>query len=183
MSKYTITKICTQCGEEKTIADFYKRKASADGLQPCCQVCEKAYSIAYGHTQDGLITEMYGSQRSSSKQRNHNCPEYSKAELALWVFSQRNFKELYRNWADSEYKTLLKPSCDRLDDYKPYALDNLRLITWQQNNAKSHADRKNGANNKRSKAILQLTREGIIVAEYHSQHSARRETGVHEQRA
>ena len=132
------------------------------------------------HSKYGLITTMYKGQKRCSKLRNHSMPDYSKEELETWVFSQPNFDELYQAWVDSDFKTMQKPSCDRLDDYKPYTLDNIRLVTWEINKNRGHTDTKNGINNKRAKPVLQLTREGIVFAEYHSARHAARITGINQ---
>ena len=36
-------KACSKCGEVKPRAEFQRRKASADGLQPCCKACAAEY--------------------------------------------------------------------------------------------------------------------------------------------
>ena len=33
-------KKCTKCGTEKPLAEFYRRSASPDGLQPLCKACD-----------------------------------------------------------------------------------------------------------------------------------------------
>jgi len=33
-------KVCTKCGEEKSIIDFYRRRASVDGLMTRCKSCD-----------------------------------------------------------------------------------------------------------------------------------------------
>jgi 5-methylcytosine-specific restriction endonuclease McrA len=38
------TKICSKCKEEKSIDNFYKRKASLDGLCPICKTCDSIRS-------------------------------------------------------------------------------------------------------------------------------------------
>lgn len=134
----------------------------------------------YGHSKDGLIANIYGRQRHASKHRNHSPPNYNQEELKLWIFEQINFEDLYQAWVESGFNKNLTPSCDRLDDYKPYTLDNIRLVTWIVNNRRSHSDMKNGINNKHSKAVLQLTRDGAIIAEHHSASHASRVTGTNQ---
>ena len=40
------TKTCTQCGEKKSICEFYKNKSAKDGLGVYCKSCIKAYEEA-----------------------------------------------------------------------------------------------------------------------------------------
>lgn len=39
-------KTCTGCGEEKSIMEFYRRRASVDGLMPCCKSCDNKRRLA-----------------------------------------------------------------------------------------------------------------------------------------
>jgi len=39
------TKICTKCKQEKSVNEFYKRKASKDGLHLKCKSCVKHYAL------------------------------------------------------------------------------------------------------------------------------------------
>ena len=85
---------------------------------------------------------------------------------------------LWNNWIESNYDKMTKPSVDRLDDYKGYSLDNIQLMTWEENKAKGSRDRKNGVNNKKSKAVLQYDLQGNLIKEYYSIMQAERETKI-----
>ena len=65
-------------------------------------------------------------------------PDYTLEELKEWVYKQSDFKKLFKDWKESGQKSLLVPSADRLDDSKPYTLDNIQLVTWAENLAKHH---------------------------------------------
>lgn len=83
-----------------------------------------------------LLTE----QRNSSKNRKHPMPLYSIEELWEWVNNEENkvvFDLLWDKWKESGNRWD-KPSIDRLDDFKPYSLDNIQLMSWLDNNKKSH---------------------------------------------
>jgi hypothetical protein len=129
-------------------------------------------------TKRGLINRIYAGQRSSSKTRNHPMPNYNSGELREWAMSQDVFHVLYDEWVKSGYESKQTPSCDRLDDYKPYTLDNLRITTWDENRSRSHSDMMNGINNKRSKSVAQYDLDGVLIQEFHSQLQAMRVTGV-----
>lgn len=143
---------------------------------------DNQYQKEYRHSKNGLINRIYGDQRSNSKKRGHEFPDYNLEELKRWIYSQPNFDDLYQAWAESGFDKKKTPSCDRLSDYHPYSLSNLRLTTWSINDARGRADRRNGINNKNSKAVLQLTREGIVIAEHHSGKHACRVTGIESER-
>ena len=40
-------KVCSKCGEEKPLAEFYRNARAKDGLQFCCKTCHAAESRAY----------------------------------------------------------------------------------------------------------------------------------------
>lgn len=126
----------------------------------------------------GFSTLIYHRQKNTSKRRGHNPPLYTKEELMVWLKKQDNFNLLWSNWVYSGYKTELVPSVDRLDDYKGYSLDNIQLITWEENNKKANDDEKNGINNKRAKPVLMFSIDNIFIKKYHSISQASRIEGI-----
>ena len=167
-------KVCSKCGEEKPLTEFYLRKGSHINV---CKTCKKEYKEEYLRSKKGIVTSIYNQQTYNSKKRGHPSPSYSKKELKEWLYSQKEFHELYDNWKASNYDTRLKPSCDRLDDYKPYTLDNLQITTWRKNNTRVHEDMKNGINNKQNRAVLQFDLNGEFITEHYSISEAGRKTG------
>ena len=129
-------------------------------------------------TKQGLSSKIYYSQRARALNNNMPLPNYSLEELREWLFGNPLFDELYNTWKESGYKLELIPSCDRLDNYKSYTFENLQLMTWGENNERGHSDRKNGANNKQSRAVLQFDLDGNLVRKHYSISQARRETKI-----
>lgn len=172
-------KRCSKCNESKSLSEFSKDKKSKDGLAYQCKECRNCHKKKYNQTEDGLLINMYNSQKGHSKKRGHKLPNYTKYELGIWCKSQKLWSKLLCDWVNSGYKTELIPSIDRLDDYKPYTLDNIQLMTWAENKAKGHKDRKEGRNNKQSKAVLQYTLNGEIIKEHYSIAHAVKNTGIH----
>lgn len=172
-------KTCTVCKKEKDITEFGKRRRSKDGLKSYCKKCDYIRISSYEKTKKGLISRIYYSQTSSSKKRGHNPPEYSKAELSDWLLSQEIFQKLFKDWEDSGYRKMLKPSIDRLDDYKGYSLDRIQITTWGFNFDKGHKDRRNGVNNKMSKNVTGTNIVTGEIVEFHSTMEAERQLGIH----
>lgn len=171
-------KRCSLCKKEKNADLFPKDKKYSDGLNSWCYECYQKKASSYSKSKSGVVSKIYNHQKDSSKRRNHIPPAYSFNELRDWCYSQYIFHKLYDNWVLNNFDTNLKPSIDRLDDYLPYTFENIRIITWEQNNKKANKDRLNGINNKGSLAILQFTLEDVFIAEYHSSKDAERKTGI-----
>jgi len=130
----------------------------------------------YSRTKNWIINSIYSKQIESSKKRWHILPTYTKKELSEWMYSQKNFNTLYNIWVDNNYFTNLKPSIDRLDDYKWYSFNNIQLTTWWENKNKSYKDRKEWRNNKRNTWVIQLTKAWIFIKKFHSAIEAYRQT-------
>ncbi len=41
------TKVCSKCGIEKEVCEFYNRKKSRDGKRPECKICSNELSVIY----------------------------------------------------------------------------------------------------------------------------------------
>lgn len=171
-------KKCSQCKTIKLLSEFNKRTDRNGIAKPECKVCQSKMQKQYRHSKEGLVTKIYHSQIRNSVRRGHPNPNYTKEELRIWAFSQPNFQELFDNWVKSNFDKMLIPSPDRLDDNIPYALDNLRLVTWGVNKKKSHEDQINGIDVRKCKITLQYDLNGTLIKEYYSTMQAQRETGV-----
>ena len=113
---------------------------------------------AYYRTIKGQLTQIYYGQKVRSKENGYPPPEYTKDELREWLLGQTIYWDIYVAWIDSGYKSDLKPSIDRLDDYKGYSFSNIRITTWGINDQKGRDDRRNGINNKQIQHIHQFSK-------------------------
>ena len=43
-------KICSECGKEKKLTEFYKNKSNSDGLHGMCKLCYRTYQKKYKET-------------------------------------------------------------------------------------------------------------------------------------
>lgn len=168
-------KICNKCLKELPINSFPKQKLGKNGYRASCKDCIKN---TYLRTKYGLVKKMLANQRAKSKKRNHPLPKYTFDELYQWCMSQEIFHKLYDTWVSSGYQTRYVPTCDRLDDYKPYTLSNIQLLSWQDNNCKHYSDVRLGKNTKSCRAVLCYDLQGNFVKEYHSIAEASRAVGT-----
>ena len=173
--KMKTTKICTKCKQSKNLSSFSKNKNKKDNKNNICREC---YS-GYGKTKKGIVSKIYGNQRSNSRQRNHISPEYTKLELQEWLYNQELFHKLYSEWVQSGYSPRLKPSVDRKNDNIHYCINNIQLMTWEENKAKASTDMRAGKlthGSNPQKTVTQYTKNDEFVAEYPSTREAGRQT-------
>lgn len=121
---------CTNCKEDKPESEFRKNKnfGSRQGLSYQCKACD----LKGKRTPGGHMEKMYHSLRYNNAQRKHGTVEFSKSSFITWC-GKNDFDKLYSRWERSEFKQALAPSVDRKNDSKPYAFDNMRLMTWEAN--------------------------------------------------
>ena len=128
--------ICPDCKvREKRVGPVTLKDGSA-GIRtyPRCKECGATYDRNKNRSLGGCITKVYNRQKSSSRTRKHPLPNYTKEEFTVWC-KENGYNELHAKWAANGYIQNDAPSADRLDDNKPYSLDNLRLVTWKENHA------------------------------------------------
>lgn len=171
-------KTCASCKVSKDKSLFYKHKRN--GIASKCKKCANKYSFQNKRTELGLIAKIYSSQKTNSKRRCHELPSYTKEELVSWMY-ESGYKRLYDAWVRSGYIKSNTPSCDRLDDFQSYSLDNLRLVTWRENASKNYSEIRSatGAGGKANCiAVNQYSMSGELISKHKSIRLASRATGI-----
>lgn len=164
-----MSKVCFRCSELKPLSEFSKR---TNVCKPCVVLRNKEYY----RTIKGMPTQMWNNCRLNSKARGHYM-SFTRAELVNWL-NQNNFANLHYYWEQSGYHKDLKPSIDRLNSMLPYTFDNMRLVTWKENNQAAYIERKLcKRQTKQHKPIVQYTLTGEFVAEYGTISNAARVNG------
>lgn len=120
----------------------------------------------------------YSDIRSRARRKKFDEIKFTLSEFILWIMNQDNYKSIYLNYIASNKDRNLCPSVDRLDDYKTYSIDNIRLTIWKENKDKYNSDRLIGKNTKQSKPVIAICISTGEQTRYHSAHYAAQITGV-----
>ena len=167
-------KVCSVCHINKPLSEFKKQKTGALGHRADCNECVKRFV----RSETGLINQMYSGMKARTKRKGFTPINFSKDEFIDFLNSSTPIADLYDTWVKSGYETDLKPSVDRLDDYKGYSLDNIQVVTKKQNTAKYYKDVVEGKNTKSTVSVLQYTLDDQFVKEHHSLSEAARSVGT-----
>jgi hypothetical protein len=178
-------KLCSVCRTAKPLEDFYcqqrfnkTKDALVNYLFPHCKLCNSQRKRDKDHTRDGIAGTLYLSQKLHSKNRQYALPNYTEDELREWLHAQPTFESMFVAWEHSGFLSDLKPSCNRLDDYAPYSLSNIELVTWKRNKEMWAKDCIEGRNRKISRPVLQFDQQGTLINEYFSIQEACRQVQV-----
>lgn len=168
---------CSKCNKVLPIKAFCKNNSNTGNKSYICRNCSKVKIKEFRTSKRGVIVIIYDSQKRSSKLRNMTLPNYSLEDLYTYCISQLHFDSLYKEWVKSNYQKNLKPSIDRLDDNKPYTLDNIRLVSFQENLKHAMHNKKYGISTqgKYTKKVIQLDKQKNFIKEYPSASIASKE--------
>lgn len=176
---------CPDCSEHREVRyDAYNASETS-----CCRSCtnlrrptkpeEELFDWkAYYHSKVGKLAHLFQQQKFRCKEKGWEAPKYSQEEITNWGLSSITFHTLFEQWEASGFQKHLSPSIDRLDDYKTYSLDNIQIVTWQENNDKGRYWQIIGKNTKNSLAVDQLTMDGVFIQRFHSIKEAARVVGT-----
>lgn len=171
-------KKCRNCGNLKLLEAFSKASGNKDGHNNTCKPCVVIRNTEYWRTPVGRMSQTLVVQRNSSKVRGHMPPDYTLEQLTDWAL-QQGLVQLVEAWAVSDYLKDLTPSIDRLNDAEGYTLNNIRLVTWKDNNDKMYADRKSCVRvTRQNRKVHQLDSLGNVLATFDSIAFAARSLGI-----
>ena len=140
----------------------------------------------YHKTPNGWASQSWNALNCSTKKRKHMPPNFTFKEFKDWIFviNGKKFKRLYNAWKKSNYDIYLRPSINRLDDYKPYTFKNMELVTWKINLKKSHKCEKClkariKVGKDKGRPIYQYSLDGKFIKEFPSSCEASKILRIH----
>lgn len=163
-------KTCSVCKKNLPLGMFNKQSTGKQGVRADCKDCLKRFI----RSKHGVINQMYSSSISRTKKKGFTPVSFTKEELEKWVYSSKKFHTLYDEWVLEDYPTALKPSLDRLDDYKGYSLGNIRIVTANTNVKRYYSDAISGINTKSAKPVEQYSLDGEYIKTFYSLSAAAR---------
>jgi hypothetical protein len=93
-------KVCTKCGVEKPITDFYKQKGHSTGYRSVCKVCVAEYNKRYKTDNKEELKHSVKEYQKNNREKLNEISRrwYSKAD-------KKKLREYAREWEYKRYKT------------------------------------------------------------------------------
>lgn len=144
------TKICSKCGKEKPITEFYKDKSSKDGLYYWCKECScKHNKERYRKNKKKIIEYIKKYRRDNPIKvwckdtiRNHKQKRYKVLfnwEELLSIAKKTKHCPICETKLDWKLGVGLNnnsPTLDRINNDKILTLNNIQIVCWKCNTAK-----------------------------------------------
>lgn len=165
-------KTCISCQSTKPTTGFSKHSNFKDGLRSECKDC---FNIKQKSDPFRFFRKIYATQKSSSIKRGHPAPPYTLEDLIAWADSQPHLPGIWQAYQDANQPRNLAPSIDRIDSNLPYTIDNLELVTWEENDLRGNRDIKLGVKITQHKAVSAFNLNGSLHKTYISLHQAARD--------
>ena len=102
-----------------------------------CQIRYPAYSKKWYFKQrkdkHEFLRQIYHRQVSRCRASNMPAPDYTETQFIESYINDEKFIALHKTWIRSGFKTRRVPSFDIKDANKFYTLENLQVMTWEEN--------------------------------------------------
>jgi len=96
----------------------------------------KEYAFDYRRSPEAKLVYMYNGmrQRVRANKRYKGLEILTREAFEDWMKEKdATYQEMYKKWKESGFIRDLSPTVDRIDSYKGYTTDNMRLLTWRDN--------------------------------------------------
>ena len=99
----------------------------------------------YLDSKKGVLNTIYRNQKTKERRKGIKV-NYTYNEFKERYLSSDEFLEIYNFWYNNGKQKKLKPSFDRIDCKDSYNFENLKIVTWIENNQKGVKERKKTVN-------------------------------------
>lgn len=157
-------KICSKCGLEKDISQFYKRKDTKDGLRSDCKECRNLENKKYVDINKDYISEYNRKYREENKDRlkefyrefyDNNKDELKKLRKVKYSKNKENILNSNKN-----YRLRNKEKVNR--NKRDYYLNNKDKIKMYQDNRRQEIKEYNKNYSKNNRYSINLKRKNKI---------------------
>lgn len=153
------TKICSKCGEEKSVEEFYKNKASRYGYATYCKKCAINYTKEYQNKKrDALAIKGKQYREKNREKRNEYFKEWYKrnknGKRKEYLEKKKNERAEYRK---EYYEKNKEHIIQRMKEWRGENLDREceRVRKWRE----SHRERENERSRERRKKNINHFRQ------------------------
>ena len=106
MTEIILTKICTKCKIEKPLSEFYKNKATLDGLQYMCKICVLEYHQSHKKEKAKYYREYHENNKEELNAYARMYHENNKEELNAYALEyNKTHKEEIAEYQKAYFKT------------------------------------------------------------------------------
>ena len=125
-------------------------------------------------TRKGVLTNLYQKMKQRNIAKGFGTLQFSLKDIQNIFLNDEKYQTLFNEWVVSGYTYYKKPSIDRKNPDYGYSLDNIQIMSWEDNRRKGDLE-----NSKRiTTAIIMCDFEGNIIKEFNSVKQAVNETGL-----
>jgi hypothetical protein len=125
------TKICVNCGEEKSLEEFYFRKDN-NCYRKECKICFSQKTKLIKYELYPWRKHFYSARRRCENSQASDYKFYGQKGIKFLL----NENEVKKIWERNKAYKLDKPSIDRIDSRGNYTFDNCQFIEMDINRAK-----------------------------------------------
>ena len=110
-----IVKVCSKCGLEKNLTDFYKDKSKIDGFRTVCKICSDKQKKAYIENNRAIIFERRKKFREKNKEKlNENQKKYYEENKDILLEYGKEYRQANRNTLSEKTKEYRKRNADKI---------------------------------------------------------------------
>lgn len=130
-------------------------------------------TAAYRKTPKGLLTNLYHKMKERNIKKGFGKLPFSLTEFHKLYIESDIYLLIFNNWAENGYAFYKRPSIDRKNPNMGYELNNIQMMTWEENRRKGDKE-----NSRHTTSVVMCDFDGNIIKEFESIKLAVEATGL-----